>query len=318
MALIATINGKSIYSDKQMKSIVDTSVTFTDGSRCDVRTGEVHNNGSGYINIGGSDSDSDAGNAIEGSKRVNASALEVHGIAADVEVETHHESDIEYTISGRADQVKAIRAIVHGGTLVLEGDGAGASSSGITIRTGQGRIVVSGGSVVISNGSVVSSIFGRSGVTTVETGSSSGESAVKVTVKVPVGAPVKTNQVLGNVIIGDTDGPLTASVQGSNVSAGRVSSAQLTVQGSGDIRVKEVNGIVMAQVQGSGDIEVELGSMPSLTATVQGSGDIKVGGSATAASLTVMGSGDIRVEHVQQKPVENVMGSGDIRVRRVG
>lgn len=305
MALIANVNGNPVYSDKLMTAIVNTRVTFTDGSWCDVSTGEVQNVGSGYINIGGTDTGSDAKKVTEGPKRVFASALEVHGIVADIQVDTHCNSGIEYTITGPADQVKAIRSNVRGNTLVIEGDSPGSSSSSVTVVGG-------GGGIVMSN------VFGRGNVTTVVTGSGGGENAVKVTVRVPRGASVNANHVLGNVVIGDTDGPLTASVQGNNVYAGRVTSARLTVQGSGDVHINEVNGTVMAQAQGSGDIEINRGSMPSLTATIQGSGNIKVGGSATTASLTIMGSGDIRVAHVLQRPMESVMGSGNIRVRRVG
>jgi len=318
MALIAKVNGKPVYSDKQMSGVVNARITFTDGSWCDVSTGEVHNAGSGYISIGGSDSGLNVKKVNEGPKRVAASALEVRGVVADVQVEIHRNSDIEYTITGPADQVEAIRANVQGGTLVIQGDSSGSSSNSMTvIQTGRGRTVVSGGSVVIGDVSM-GSVFGRGNATTVVTGNGTGESAVKITVKVPSGAPVNANRVLGNVVIGDTDGPLTVSVQGDNVYAGRVSSAQVTVQGSGDVRIKEVNGPVMAQVQGSGDIEIKNGTMSSLTATVQGSGDVNVGGTASTASLTVMGSGDIRVAHVRQRPMESVMGSGDIRVRRVG
>lgn len=325
MALIATVNGMPVYSDKQMASIVDTRVTFTDGSWCDVSTGKVHNVGSGFISIGGVDKVEDE--VIEGPRRVSAQALEVRGVAAAVYVDAHNGSDIEYVIAGPANEVKAIRANVQGGTLVIEGDGSGSYSGGMTIRgggntviqTGRNRTVISGGSgVVIGGGVVMSNIFGRGGKTTTVITGGDGGSTVKIGVKVPQGTPINANRVLGTVTIGNTNGPLAASVQGGDVYAGRVTSAQLIVQGSHGIRIQEVNGPVLAQIQGSGDIEIERGSMPSLTATVQGSGDIKVGGSATTASLTVQGSGDIRVAHVQQRPMKSVMGSGDIRVKRVG
>src|SRR5215213_6652693 len=103
MALIATINGKQVFSDKQVARVVNTRVTFTDGSWCDVSTGEVNNAGSGFINIGGSDSSGDVKRVSEGPKRVSASALEVRGIVADVQVDTHHSNVIEYTITGPAD-----------------------------------------------------------------------------------------------------------------------------------------------------------------------------------------------------------------------
>lgn len=319
MALIATVNGKQVYSDKEMTAVINTRVTFTDGSWCDVSTGKVHNVGPGYINIDNADADGNVEQTTEGPKRVSASALEVRSITADVLVDVHDESDIEYTISGPADQVKAIRGRVKGGLLIIEGDGSDATNGDVTIiQTGHGRTVVTGGSIVIGNGSVMSNVFGRGTVKTVITGGSSGENAVKVTVKVPQGAAVEAKRVLGKVSIGDTNGPLMATVQGNNLHAGRVASAQLTVQGSGDIHIQEVNGAVLAQVQGSGDIEIVDGDMSSLTATVQGSGDIKVGGSVSMAVLTVQGSGDIRVAHARQRPLQNIMGSGDIRVQHIG
>lgn len=323
MALVTTINGKRVHSDKQMQSVIDTRVTFTDGSWCDVSSGAVHNVGSGYVNIGGSDSGSDAEKITVGPTRVAASALELNQINADVQVDVHDASDMEYTITGPADLVNTIRANVRGGdTLVIESDDPGSSHSGSTIiQSGSGRTVISGlrgGGVVIGGSSVMSNVFGRGNMTTVIMGDGNDESEVKITVKVPRTTPIKSNHVSGNVVIDDTDGLLVASVQANMVRAGRVSAAQLSVQGSGDIYVKEVNGSAVAQVQGSGDIEIESGNMPSLSATIQGSGDIEIGGSATTANLTVQGSGDINVAHVQQRPMESVMGSGDINVRRVG
>lgn len=315
MALIATVNGQAVYSDKRMSGITNSRITFTDGSWCDVSTGQVHNNGSGYINIGGSDTASESQKVTVGPKRFAANALEIHGVNADVRVETHSGSDIEYTVAGPADQVESIRANVLGSTLVIKGDGSNSSSSGMTIIGGNSRTVISGGGSF--GGIVMGSIFGRGGSMTVISGGN-GANPVKLTISVPKGTPVNSHKVLGNVVIGDTDGPLIASVQAADVSAGRVTSAQLTVQGSGDISVNEVSGAVTAHVQGSGDIEVESGSAPSLNASVQGSGDIKFRGSADTASLKVKGSGDIRVAHVRQKPLKSVMGSGDIKVKRVG
>lgn len=323
MELVVTINGKPVHSDKQMQSVVNTRVIFTDGSWCDVSSGVVHNVGSGYVSIGGSDSGSDAEKITVGPTRVAASALELNQVNADVRVDVHDGSDMEYTITGPADLVNTARTNVRGGdTLVIEGDNPGSSHAGSTIiQSGSGRTAISGlrgGGVVIGGSSVMSSVFGRGNMTTVVTGGGNDESEVKITVKVPRTTPITSDRVSGNVVIGDTEGMLVASVQANTVRAGRVGVAQLSVQGSGGISVKEVNGSAAAQVQGSGYIEIKSGNMPSLSATVQGSGGIAVGGSATTASLTVQGSGDINVAHVQRRPIESVMGSGDINVRRVG
>lgn len=41
--LVATINGKKVYSDKNVSSVRNTKISFSDGSWCDVLTGEVVN-----------------------------------------------------------------------------------------------------------------------------------------------------------------------------------------------------------------------------------------------------------------------------------
>jgi hypothetical protein len=310
MALIATINGKPVYSDKRMRAVTNTRVTFADGSWCDVRTGEVHNVGSGYINIGGTDGGSNAKKVTEGPKRVSASALELRGMAADIQVDVHSSSGIEYTITGPENQVKAIRANVRGGTLVIEGGDSGSSS---------GNVVISGSSVVIGSGTVMSNVFGRGGMTTVVTGGSGGgENDVKITVKVPRGAAVSSN-VNGNVAIGDTNGPLNARVStSSSVSAGYVTTAQLTASSSGTIRVKRVDGNVTAQASSSGEIRIKDSSISTLMATASSSGSVEVGGTATTAMLNASSSGSVYAAHVQQQPMQNQSSSGRVRVGRVG
>lgn len=54
LKLVAEINGQKVFSDKRPTSIVNTRVTFSDGSWCDVATGQVVNQGKGAINIGSS------------------------------------------------------------------------------------------------------------------------------------------------------------------------------------------------------------------------------------------------------------------------
>ncbi len=312
MALIATINGKPVYSDKRMTAVVNDRVTFTDGSWCDVRTGEVHNVGFGYINIGGADSASNAKNITEGPKRVSAAALELQGVTADVQVDVHSSSGIEYTIVGPDNQVKAIRANVRGDTLTIEGGDSGLSGEGMT--------VIDGGNIVIGSGSVVSNIFGRGGMTTVVGGGiGGGKNDVKITIKVPRGVAVSSNHVSGRVVIGDTNGPFSAQVKASgSVSAGRVTTAQLTASSSGTIRVKRVDGNVTAQASSLGNISVKDGSIPTLMATASSSGSVEVGGIATTAMLNASSSGSVYAAHVQQQPMQNQSSSGRVRVGRIG
>lgn len=308
MALVASVNGTSVYSDKAISSIKNDRITFSDGSWCDVKTGKVHNVGPGFIDIGDSGSDSSAEKITKGPERVSASALELRQVTADVTVEVYDGREIEYSITGPSDKVNAINATIRGGTLVIEGKADNSSSGGM---------IMIGNGIRSRFGNVSIASVGR-GNTVIISSSASGQSDVKVTTKVPKGTAVTSNRVVGNVVIGDIDAAFTATVQAGDIKVGRITDANLQIQGSGDITIKAVNGSVVAMIQGSGDIDIKNGSIQSLNATVQGSGDISVDGDVQTANLTVMGSGDIRVDHVVQPPMKNVMGSGKIKVRRVG
>jgi len=321
--LVANINGTKVYSDKTMNSIVNTRVTFTDGSWCDIATGYVVNKGPGYINIG-SPEESASEKVTKGPKTYSARNLEVRNVVADLEVQVHQAGNIEVTIVGPDNEVKAIRVNQQGDTVVIEGDKA--TVEGVTITSGNGRSITRVGRISISSGG---SIVGRSIITRnrsiVSTGDISisgqnvvinggGENQTKIIVKVPKGAAVNLSGVSGNTVVADTDGPLEVDTSSGDVKAGRVSNATLNVRGSCDIVVEEVNGLLTMSVMGSGDIRVRSGRVSILVINVMGSGDASFNGQAESANLTMMGSGDIHVAGVEKRPSQRVMGSGDIHV----
>lgn len=316
--LVATINGKQVYSDKAVASIVNNRITFADGSWCDVVTGQVVNKGQGYINIGSPEGGGGA-KVTEGPKTYAVHNLEVRDVVADLEVCVHQIGSVEVTITGPANEVKSIRTNLQGDTLVVEGEDNGVGAGGITIISGGGSSVtrvsrVSGASVVVGGGT----FFGR-GSGTIISGrnvviSGGGENQTKITVKVPKGATVNLAGVSGNCTVGDTEGALTVNAKDGNVSAGCVANATLSIQGGDDINVREVNGMLAMSIMGSGDIRVDSGKVSTLAVNVMGSGDASFNGQAETATLTIMGSGDIRVSRVTNRPSKNIMGSGDIRV----
>jgi hypothetical protein len=326
MALIANINGKPVYSDKQLSAVTGSRVRFTDGSWCDVRTGDVHNNGAGYINIGGSDTGSNAKKVTEGPRQFATSALELRGFQADVNVEPHDARDIEYTITGPANLVKAIRTNVRGNTLVVDSDGSGSAGDNVTISGGgtvirsTGRnVAVSGGGVSIGRGSIMSNFFGGGDVTTIIGGGGSIENEVKITIKVPYFCPITSKGVAGSVVIGDTGGSLSAKVSASaSVRAGRVTHSQLKASSSGFIRVRHITGSATVDASSSGTIKVDDGEMTQLMATASSSGDVNVGGTASTAMLNASSSGRVRVDHVKSQPMVSESSSGSARVRRIG
>ncbi len=308
---IANINGKMVYSDKEVASIFNTRVNFTDGSWCDVSTGQVVNVGQGYISIG-SPEESESEIVTLGPQSFKVQNLEVRDVLADLEVLPHPANFIELVITGPADEAKSIEVNQQGDTLVIRGEGGEKAGNGITVISGRGGSIssigrVHGASIVIGSGSVIAA--GRNIVV-----ANNDKNRTKITVKVPMGAFINLSGITGSSIIGDTQGALQVASCYGDVNAGRMASASLSVSGSSDIVVREVNGPLTANIMGSGDIRVQGGKVSALAINVMGSGDASFNGQAETATLSVMGSGDIRVERVNTRPNKSVMGSGSIRV----
>ncbi len=321
--LVAKINGREVYSDKEVDSIDKTRVKFKDGSWCDVDTGQIVNKGPGYISIG-SPEESVSEKVTEGPMIYSARNLEVRGVLADLDVRVHQEPNVKVTIVGPASEVKTIRVNHQGDTVIIEGEGDEVTGGGVTIISGRGSSVtrvgrIRGGSVLIGRGTIIrrggGSIIAEGivgGQNVVITGN--GENQTKITVEVPKGAAVNLSGVSGNSVIGDTDGTLQVNASDGSVNAGRVANATLSVQGSSDINVREVNGVLTISIMGSGDVRVDGGKVNALIINVMGSGDASFNGQAETATLTVMGSGNIQVANVKNRPSKKVMGSGNIQV----
>jgi hypothetical protein len=300
---VANINGVNVYSDKAMTGINNTEVTFSDGSWADVATGEVVNNGTGYINIGAPASAGISKKTTYGPERFTAQTLDIININADVEVSVIDGDQMTVTIEGPESEINNIGVNQSGSTLAIQGKGSQSGVRGTNVViNGSSSISIGGGSISIGSGGVNISTGGN-------------ENATKLFVGVPKSSAVRVVGVQGKAVIGDTEGPLHASVLGSeDIRAGKVGDATLSVQGSGDINVSAVNGNLSMNVQGSGDIRVKNGSVNQLSVNVMGSGDARFDGEATNANLSVMGSGDVDVESVKNKPFTNVKGGGDINV----
>lgn len=333
---IATVNGKAVYSDKKLNSIDNTRITFTDGSWCDVSTGEVVNNGKGFISIGTPLTATDEQTTF-GPQTFLATTLDVQGVEADVDIKPINSTQMTVTIVGPKSAVEDIKIRLQGDTLIIQSNGDGSTHirGGDVVISGRGAVAI--GSVSVRSGGVHTGGRNRdtintcggafvSGLISVSGGSFVGRDTIvvsdgdggnntKIIIGVPKGSAVKVTSVQGNVVIGDTNGQLHANVFGSNdIKAGKVRDATLAVQGSGNISILAVNGNLSMTIQGSGNIRVRGGSVGSLMVNVMGSGNAKFNGEAMNANLFIMGSGDIDVASVKNKPVQNVMGSGDINV----
>ncbi len=300
---VATINGKNVYSDKRMTGIMNTKVTFDDGSWCDVATGEVVSKGAGYINMGAPTSAGVSEKSVYGPKAFSAHTLDISNINADVEVSVIDGNQMVVTIDGPKSEIDGINVNQSGGTLSIQGTGGESGMRGANVViSGSGSFSIGGGNISISGGGVNISTGG-------------GENETKLTVGVPKGSSVTVDEVNGNVTIGDIEGPLNASASTSNtVSAGKVKSAMLSVSSGAEIDVKEVTDTLVASASSGAEITVEDGDVTNMVAKVSSGGEVKFSGTATDAQLNASSGGDIEVKHVRNRPQQKSSSGGNINI----
>ena len=140
----------------------------------------------------------------------------------------------------------------------------------------------------------------------------------QMTIMVPPNFPVAlTIAGSGNVRVGDLQGPLTATVSSDgDLSVRHATILQLAVRGSGDTTVQNVDGPADIKIDGSGTVKLQRLNGP-LQYVQHGSGDLVVTHiEAPAASFDSAGSGDTVVAggHIAMLHV-GLNGSGDFAMR---
>jgi hypothetical protein len=115
---------------------------------------------------------------------------------------------------------------------------------------------------------------------------------------------------------GAGSGDLSVAATG-DVTAGQIRDGLTAVSsGSGAITVAQVNGPVDARVAGSGDIDLAAGMVTTLNVSIAGSGAVRLRGAARSLRAAIAGSGDVTVDKVTGTVTKQVFGSGVVRVGR--
>lgn len=238
---------------------------------------------------------------MEKSTPFPASSLAVQDLSGQLVVEIEDRKDILLVLRGPKARVLAVRADVRGKTLTVEGGGGNDGLS--VVRANNVTTVVSGG------GSATVTIGGRDASVNVPA-----QPPLHVVARVPKGTPVTVERAVDSVSIGDTGAPLRLGVSSASAVVGRVGASELRVEGSGDIRVRRVEGDLGIVIEGSGDVKVDEGEIGNLTVAIEGNGDIGVGGRAQDADISLSGAGDIHVREVVRRPKVTISGAGDVKI----
>lgn len=195
--------------------------------------------------------------------------------------------------------------------------------------SGQVRVEQAGKSCVSAAGGATATI------TTDGCGGGSG----RVTIAVPPGFPVTlTENSSGNVLIGDIDGQLIATLNGDgDLRAGRTAelvvtvggsgdaafgavagSARIESSGSGDVRIRSIAGTLQSRQSGSGDLAIGEVHAAEATIAIDGNGDALIGtGNIDKLAANLTSDGSLNVQATVGNADLRASGGGDIRLGRV-
>ncbi|HYC04290.1 MAG TPA: DUF2807 domain-containing protein [Azospirillaceae bacterium] len=164
------------------------------------------------------------------------------------------------------------------------------------------------------------------------------EDWVEVQVTVPEGASLGVADFIGEATVGDLQGDLAvADLTSGTLKVGRVASAAIEINGSGEVTLGDVARGLAVDISGSGDVEagrtggdvaisidgsgdVTVGSVQGpVTAAINGSGDILVkDGTADPLTVSVSGSGNFTLQGTATSQTISQSGSGKVRIGRTG
>ncbi|MFO1352751.1 MAG: DUF2807 domain-containing protein [Gammaproteobacteria bacterium] len=227
--------------------------------------------------------------------------LNFKSFSGDLRIEVGDVDQVHLKLSGSPEQVESVRAALTGGALVVSG-----GKTTATVITANANHVT----VVATPGATAQVVIGNQKI---EAGSQA-QSPLRAQLQIPRGIPLNAERYVGDAVIGDLAAAIQVKLAAGQMKFGKVTDAQLAVEGSGDIEIERVAGNLAIDVEGGGDVRVKDGAIKRLTVDVKGSGDVSVGGRAEQARLSLVGAGDIEVAEVREKPVISNRGAGEISV----
>ncbi len=216
-------------------------------------------------------------------KTYDAGALKLDGVVGNVQVDVKEQGPMAIQVSGTPERVNQIHVSMRGGSLRVEGGAVG------TVWDWKHWFD-----------------FSYAGKSRPE--------QLQIHITVPRGAPVDADIDAGNVVIGNTMGPLNFSVQGhTNSTVGNVASAKIEMAGSGKLSVGNIAGFANIETAGSGNIRV--GDVARVKADIAGSGSIAVGNiRGGGLNVDIAGSGDFSAASVMGPASASIAGSGSVTI----
>jgi hypothetical protein len=228
-----------------------------------------------------------------GPQSYNASAVKIDGVYGKLDVTVANTDKVTVEVTGPEKRVAEVSVNTSGGTLVIEQNN---SRDG---RTWRGN-----------------------------------DDQIQVNVRLPAGTALEIDDFIGDGKVGDLRGPLEVDdIVSGSLTIGHVTTAKLSVSGSGKIKVGDIDrslvveidgsgsvttgstqGEVKLEINGSGDIDIARVNGPVAT-SVNGSGDINLrAGIADPLAASISGSGQVTLDGVARNQAINNNGSGTVKI----
>lgn len=214
-------------------------------------------------------------------KTYSASALKVDDLVGTLIVSVSNGGPMAVSVSGTKERIKEVEVRSVGGVLVVEG------------RNTE--------SVWDWSKWFNFSEYGRSK-----------PDQLVVKVSLPRGSAVNIDDMVGKATIGDTMGPLKFEASATQSKIGKVSSAKISLAGTGRIDVAAVAGPLDLDIAGSGKVNV--GPTQMVKADIAGAGDTALGPIAGGLSVDIAGSGDVSTPRVNGPVRVDIAGSGSVNI----
>ena len=211
----------------------------------------------------------------------DAQSLRVEGLRGTLNVEvTTSGHQFIVVIEGDEDKVDDIKVRTEGTVLIIEQEGRGRPSLREILTFGFIRFL---------------------------------EDHPDVTVSVPTGAPLTTDDFAGEIQAGDLDAPLVFQGKGSvKGQIGNVTEAYIDLSGSSELVIGKVEGNLLLDLSGS--TEIRVASSGPATIGASGSSEVRIGPVEGGLKIDSSGSTDIRTESVNGPVSIRSSGSGDIDI----
>ncbi len=216
---IITSNGCSVYSTKRVCMISGALVIFPDGSFCNVKTGELANNGPEGLEIRASvDGPAYSIGPLVLDNISGISGLKVLNVENfSLEVEPHEERYAEIAVERSSDGAPDLHIDVRKGVLLIEGSKE-VNTRGVILGDGKYNINIrhAQGVVIAPESSVTQHFYGNKFRT--EVGEPGAQEETRITVKIPKNGSIDSDNAIGTLRIGgerpiDVDGKLRINLK---------------------------------------------------------------------------------------------------------